>query len=40
MRFVDDLGFALSWLAPEPKTLERASHALVEGLASVQEVFA
>jgi len=29
MRFADDLGFALSWIAPEPAMLQRASHALV-----------
>lgn len=29
MRFVDDLGFALGWIAPEPRFMQRASHALV-----------
>ena len=28
MRFVDDLGYAFGWIAPEPPLLERASHAI------------
>lgn len=31
VRFCDDIGFALGWIAPEPARLERASHALAEG---------
>jgi len=26
-RFVDEIGFAFGWIAPEPRFLERASHA-------------
>jgi hypothetical protein len=27
-RFVDEIGFAFGWIAPEPRFLQRASHAL------------
>jgi hypothetical protein len=30
MRFVDDVGFAVGWIAPEPRFMERASHAVAE----------
>ena len=31
MRFVDDVGFAFGWIAPEPKFMQRASHAVAAG---------
>lgn len=30
-RFVDEIGFAFGWIAPKPRFLERASHAVVAG---------
>jgi hypothetical protein len=29
VRFVDEIGFAFGWIAPEPRFMERASHAVV-----------
>ena len=31
MRFVDELDFAVGWIAPEPHFMQRASHAVVAG---------
>ncbi len=31
MRFVDELDFAVGWIAPEPLFLQRASHAIAAG---------
>lgn len=31
VRFCDDLGFALGWIAPEPAFMQRCSHALASG---------
>jgi hypothetical protein len=28
VRFVDEIGFAFGWIAPEPRFMKRASHAL------------
>ncbi len=29
VRFVDEIGFALGWIAPEPRFMQRTSHAIV-----------
>ena len=31
MRFVDDLGFAIGWIAPRPPFMQRTSHAVAAG---------
>jgi hypothetical protein len=31
VRFVDEIGFAFGWIAPEPKSMLRASHAIAAG---------
>jgi hypothetical protein len=31
VRFVDELGFAFGWIAPEPRFMQRASHAVASG---------
>lgn len=31
MRFVDELEFAVGWIVPEPRFMQRASHAVVAG---------
>ena len=31
MRFVDELEFAVGWIAPEPRFMQRASHAVLDG---------
>ena len=28
VRFVDEIGFAFGWIAPEPRFMQRASHAI------------
>ena len=28
VRFVDEIGFAFGWIAPEPRFMQRASHAV------------
>jgi len=28
VRFVDEIGFGLGWISPEPRFMQRASHAV------------